>query len=58
MVDCTDQQLEMFLERALALQIFPSSEDPTAPTDTGLVYGTFIFVRKCNLLYFVCTDCK
>ena len=37
MVDCTDQQLATFLERALVLQIFPSSEDPTAPTDTGLV---------------------
>ena len=36
-VDCTDQQLAAFMERSLALQIFPNPDDRSASTDTGLV---------------------
>ena len=42
MVDCTDQQLATFLERALVLQISPRPDNSSAPTDTGLVWHAVI----------------
>lgn len=40
-VDCTDQQLAAFMERSLALQIFPNPDDRSASTDTGLTPDEF-----------------
>ena len=36
-VNCTDQELEMFLNKALLITVYPSSENSTALTDTGIV---------------------
>ena len=36
-VNCTDAELEMLLERSIAIQQFPAAENTTVPTDVSLV---------------------
>eukprot|EP00731_Ephydatia_muelleri_P020681 Em0013g408a len=40
-VNCTDQELEMFLNKALLITVYPSSENSTALTDTGITGQQF-----------------
>ena len=39
-VNCTDQELEMFLDKAISFRGYPSPENYTSITDAGIVRTT------------------
>ena len=50
-VECTDSQLEMFLERVLILQRYQTVDDENATTDVGIVSLFTVVSQKKPTIY-------